>query len=120
MQLRSSSADRDHLPIDIWAGFCPNRIDTAKLRRLSHASDASRHQREAEQDNRLMVAGSVELVPDRAQGVTVPKCVLDPGAFQTMVRSSELLTPIRRGLGTGSEGRHDRRAAASGGIYGDC
>jgi hypothetical protein len=39
--LRSSSAGRDLLPIDTKVGFCPNRIDTAKWRRLSHASDAS-------------------------------------------------------------------------------
>jgi hypothetical protein len=94
--LRSPSAGRDFLLIDTKAGFCPNRIDSAKWRRLSHAFDASR--RHPSRTTGLCNRGREEKWAPR-QGARCDRSEMrffDPGAFQWIVRSSEVLAHIRK------------------------
>jgi hypothetical protein len=87
--LRSPFAGRDLLPIDTEVGFCPNRIDTAKWRRLSHASDAS-CRRQAEQQQRTNGGRRLSGRPGRALGVTVPKCAFSiPAHFKELCEAAK-------------------------------
>jgi hypothetical protein len=117
--LRSSSAGRYLLPIDTKAGFCPNRIDSAKWRRLSHAFDAS-GQRPSRTTRTCDGGGQSSGRSDRAQGVTAPECAFSiPAHFKELCEAATRSRTSVRSLGTGSEGRHGRRAAARGGTNGD-
>jgi hypothetical protein len=118
--LRSRSAGRYLLLIDTKAGFCPNRIDSAKWRRLSHAFDASRRQpsRTTGLCNRGREASGR---PDRALGVIVPKCAFSiPAHFKGLCEAAKCWRTSARSFWTGSAGERSRRSAARGGIYGDC
>jgi len=118
--LRSCSAGRDLLPIDTKAGFCPNRIDSAKRRRLSHAFDASRPRpgRITRPSNGGRQSSGR---PHRAQGVTAPNALSRSRRISKgLCKAARCWRTSERSLGMGSEGRHGRRAAARGGTNGDC
>ena len=104
--LRSSSAGRYLLPIDTKAGFCPNRIDSAKWRSSSHAFDTS--DRRPSRITRTRNGGRQSSErPHKALAVTTPECAFSiPAHFKGLCETAKRWRTSERSLRTESEGRH--------------